>query len=65
MVVAERPHAPVRGEVLNVRLSTEEKRRLESFAFTHDLRVSQAIRHILRERLAATESAAQETAARP
>jgi hypothetical protein len=65
MVVAERPRAPVRDEILNIRLTSDEKQALVAFAIDHDLRVAQAIRHILRERLVPAAVASGEGNARP
>jgi len=43
--------APERSEVVTVRLSRSEKDRLQEFAIARDLRVGQALRQFVNERL--------------
>ncbi len=50
---------PVRDTVLSVLLSKEERERLAVFAGTRDLRLSQAARQILNERLTASTTNSQ------
>jgi len=50
-LIAERLRPPARESAITVRLSTEERQKLERYAHDHDLRFAQAIRRWIREEL--------------